>query len=249
MSDNELPASMAMLENSLFADTADSRFSYTYATAWTFIYLKTGKTTITAAEITDELRREYRAMVYDRYFKVVCAALDRYAPYHQFMGCRFVNGCFEDEYVMRVAGYWCDVISYNYYGVWEPDAELIANHQKWAGKPFIITEWYAKGMDVWEKDNRMTNASGAGWTVKNQDDRGKFYQNYALQLLECKGCVGFDWFQFLDNDPENLNADESNRNANKGIFDNYANEYTELTGYMNELNNQKYSLIKYFDAK
>jgi hypothetical protein len=249
MSDNELPAALGMLEGTLTLDTSDPRFIYSYATAWTFMYLKTGKTEIYLTDVTDELRREYRAMVYDRYFKVVCEALDRYVPYHQYMGCRFIDKAFKDEYVMRVAGYWCDVISYNYYGVWEPDAELIANHQKWAGKPFIITEWYAKGMDVWEKDNRMTNASGAGWTVKNQDDRGKFYQNYALQLLECKGCVGFDWFQFLDNDPENLNADESNRNANKGIFDNYANEYTELTGYMNELNNQKYSLIKYFDAK
>ena len=249
MGDNELPASLGMLENSLFADTADERFSYTYATAWTFIYLKTGKTSITAAELTDDIRREYRAMVYDRYFKVVCEALDRYAPYHQFLGCRFVDGCFKDEYVMRVAGYWCDVISYNYYGVWEPDAELIANQQRWAGKPFIITEWYAKGMDVWEKDNRMTNESGAGWTVRDQDDRGRFYQNYVLQLLECKGCVGFDWFQFLDNDPDNLSADESNRNANKGIFDNYANEYTVLTSYMKEINDQKYNLISFFDAR
>ena len=249
MGDNELPATLSMLDSSLFIDTSDSRFSYTYATAWTFIYLRTGKTNINSSEITDELRKEYRAMVYDRYFKVVCEALDRYAPYQQFMGCRFVDGCFKDEFVIRVAGYWCDVISYNYYGVWEPDAELIASQQKWAGKPFIITEWYAKGMDVWEQDNRMTNASGAGWSVKDQKDRGLFYQNYALQLLECKGCVGFDWFQFLDNDPENLSADESNRNANKGIYDNYANEYTVLTEYMTELNNQKDNLVKYFDER
>ena len=249
MSDNELPAALSMLDNSLYLDTSDMRFSYSYATAWTFVYLKTGKIDITAADITNELRAEYRAMVYDRYFKVITEALERYAPYHQYLGCRFVDGCFKDEYVMRVAGYYCDVISYNYYGVWEPDAELIANQQEWAGKPFIITEWYAKGMDVWEKDNRMTNASGAGWTVKNQDDRGKFYQNYALQLLECKGCVGFDWFQFLDNDPDNLSADESNRNSNKGIYSNYAEEYTVLTKYMDELNNQKYNLVKYFDER
>ena len=249
MSDNELPAALGMLESSLTLDTNDPRFIYSYATAWTFMYLKTGKTEIYLTDVTDELRREYKAMVYDRYFKVVCEALDRYAPYHQYMGCRFIDKAFKDEYVMRVAGNWCDVISYNYYGAWEADAELIANQQKWAGKPFIVTEWYAKGMDVWEKDNRMTNASGAGWTVKDQNDRGRFYQNFALQLLECKGCVGFDWFQYLDNDPDDQSADLSNTNANKGVIDNQGEEYTDLTKYMSELNNQKYNLVKFFDAR
>ena len=150
---------------------------------------------------------------------------------------------------MRVAGYWCDVITLNYYGAWEGDPVLMSNMEKWAGKPFVITEWYAKGMDVWEKDNRMTNQSGAGWTVRTQNDRGMFYQNYALMLLECKGCVGFDWFQYWDNDPDNLNADSSNRNANKGIYSIYYEEYTELTKYMDELNNQKYTLINFFDAR
>ena len=249
MSDNELPANLGMLENSLVLDTSDPRFIYSYATAWTFMYMKTGKTEVTVADVTDELRREYRAMVYDRYFKVVCEALERYEPVHQYMGCRFLEGCYTDEYVMRVAGYWCDVISINYYGAWEGDPELLANMQKWAGKPFIVTEWYAKGMDVWENDNRITNISGAGWTVRTQADRGRFYQNYALQLLECKGCVGFDWFQYLDNDPNNLGADLSNRNANKGIIDNNGDEYIDLTKYMGELNNQKYSLINFFDER
>ena len=249
MSDNELPAALSMLEASLTLDTSDPRFIYSYATAWTFMYLKTGKTEIYLTDVTDELRREYRAMVYDRYFKVVCDALERYAPYHQFMGCRFIDKAFTDEYVMRVAGNWCDVVSYNYYGAWTPDSELIANQQKWADKPFIITEWYAKGMDVFEKDNRMTNASGAGWTVKDQNDRGRFYQNFALKLLECKGCVGFDWFQYLDNDPDDQTADLSNTNANKGLIDNHGEEYSELTKYMTELNSQKYALVNFFDTR
>ncbi|MBQ7293539.1 MAG: hypothetical protein IJW79_07360, partial [Clostridia bacterium] len=70
-----------------------------------------------------------------------------------------------------------------------------------------------------------------------------------LSLLECKGCVGFDWFKYWDNDPEDLTTDLSNRNANKGIIDNDGNEYTELTEYMKELNTQKYNLIKFFDGR
>ena len=249
MSDNELPDGANMLDSSLVFDIKDSRFIYSYATAWTFMYMKTGKEDVSVMDITDELRKEYRAMVYDKYFSVTCAALDKHAPNHQFMGCRFLAGCYKNEYVLRVAGYWCDVITLNYYGAWEGDPTIIANIQKYAGKPFVVTEWYAKGMDVWEEDNRMTNKSGAGWTVRTQADRGKFYQNYALMLLECKGCVGFDWFKYWDNDPDDTSADLSNRNANKGIVDNYGEEYTALTDYMKELNSQKYNLIKFFDAR
>lgn len=249
MSDNELPDELSMLDSALAFDPTDSRFVYSYATAWTFMYLKTGKADVSVYDVTDELRREFRAMVYDRYFEVTCAALERYVPYHQYMGCRLLAGVYEDEYVIRVAGYWCDVISFNYYSAWEGDPTLMSNIEKWSGKPFIVTEWYAKGMDVWEKDNRMTNQSGAGFTVRTQSDRGLFYQNYALMLMECKGCVGFDWFKYWDNDPDNLSADSSNRNANKGIYSNSHEEYTALTDYMKELNTQKYSLIKFFDAR
>lgn len=249
MSDNELPDRKNMLDNALTFDTQDKRFAYSYATAWTFMYMKIGKSTVSLSDVTDELRREYRAMVYDKLFYETCTALDKYDPNHQFMGCRFLTNCYKDEYVLRVAGYWCDVITFNYYGVWEPEADVMANIQKWAGKPFVITEWYAKGMDVWEQDNRMTNKSGAGWTVRTQNDRGRFYHNYALQLLECKGCVGFDWFKFLDNDPDDLSTDLSNRNANKGIIANDLSEYTDLTRYMKELNTQKYNLIKFFDNR
>ena len=249
MSDNELPDELSMLDSALSFDSTDSRFIYSYATAWTFMYLKTGKADVSLNDVTDELRKEFRAMTYDRYFEVICTALEKYAPYQQYMGCRFLAGCYKDESVMRVAGYWCDVITLNYYGAWEGNPELMSNMEKWSGKPFAVTEWYAKGMDVWEKDNRMTNQSGAGFTVRTQKDRGLFYQNYALMLMECKGCVGFDWFQYWDNDPDNLNADASNRNANKGIYSSYYEEYTELTDYMKELNDQKYTLVNFFDER
>lgn len=250
MSDNELPADLGMLDAALKLDIRkNSALNYSYATAWTFMYLKTGNPDVTLADVTDELRREFRAMVFDRYFEVVCGALKKYAPCHQYIGSRFIAQCYKDEYVMRVAGHWCDAVSINYYCAWEGDPELMANMEKWAGKPFVVTEWYAKGMDAWEKDYRITNRSGAGWTVRTQDDRGRFYQNFALMLLECKGCVGFDWFQYWDNDPDNHKADLSNRNSNKGIYSNSHEEYTDLTKYMNELNNQKYHVIKFFDER
>ena len=250
MSDNEICDNIKMLDHALALDHTDKRYAYTYAVAWTFMYLKTGKADVSTEDITDELREEFIAMTYDKYFEVVTAALDKYDPYHMYMGCRFVSKNYKRESVMRVAGYWCDVVTFNYYGVWEGDPTLMANIGTWLGEtPFVVTEWYAKGMDVWEKDNRITNKSGAGWTVRTQDDRGKFYQNYALMLMECKDCVGFDWFKYWDNDPTNLEADPSNRNANKGLYSNDGEEYTVLSGYMEELNTQKYNIIKFFDER
>lgn len=249
ISDNELPHSYTMLDSYLRLDPGDSRFAYSYATAWTFMYMKTGKEDVSLSDLTNELRYEFRAMVYDRYFKVVKAALDRYAPYQMYLGCRFIPGCYQSEQVMRVAGYWCDAVTFNYYGAWTASASLLANQAKWAGKPVIVTEWYAKGMDVWEKDSRMTNKSGAGWTVKDQKARGQFYQNFALSLMEGGSCIGFDWFLYWDNDPTDTSADSSNRNSNKGIVDNNGNEYPEFSKYIEELNNQKYNLISFLDER
>ncbi len=248
-SDNELPAGTGMLTSSLAFDTKDIRFVYSYATAWTFMYLRTGKADVSLNDVTDELAREYRAMVYDKYLSICEELLDMYAPHHMYIGSRFLRGVYEDEYVLKVAGRYLDVITFNYYNTWTADTKLMANIQKWADKPFAITEWYAKGMDVSAIDPRITNKSGAGWTVRTQKDRGAFYQNFALSLMQAKGCVGFDWFQYWDNDPDNLSADESNRNANKGIINNKLEEYTELTDIMADLNHQKYNLIAFFDAR
>ena len=249
MSDNELPDNDYMLDGALQADPTDTRFTYSYATAWTFMYVKTGKSNVSIYDVTPELRREFKAMVYDKYYEVVTAALEKYVPNHQYLGSRYIPENYKQEMIMRVSGYWCDIISINWYESWTPREDYVYNWQLWSGKPFIITEWYAKGMDIWEMDNRITNRSGAGWTVKTQEDRGKFYQNFALGLMECKACVGFDWFKYWDNDPDDASADSSNRDSNKGIFSTAHEEYTDLTKYMKELNNNKYSIIKFFDER
>ena len=72
--------------------------------------------------------------------------------------------------------------------------------QMWAhesGKPILITEWYAKGVD-----SGMANTGGAGWLVKTQRERGLYYQKYTLGLLESKVCVGWHWFRYSDNDQD-----------------------------------------------
>ena len=59
----------------------------------------------------------------------------------------------------------------------------------------------------------MKNLTGAGWTVATQQERGWFYQNFTLALIESQVCVGWHWFKYKDNDPRDRTTDPSNRDA------------------------------------
>jgi hypothetical protein len=98
-------------------------------------------------------------------------------------------------------------------------------------------------------DSGMANTGGAGWLVKTQRDRGWFYQNFALALLESRVCVGWDWFKYMDNDPADKKVDPSNRDSNKGIVNNRYLPYQPLLGAMKELNDRAFALVEHFDRE
>lgn len=250
-SDNELPAQYNMLERFLTIDPASEDGHGSLAVAWEYLRRETGLENPTIGDVTDEIRDRFRGVVYDRYFRVVRTALKRHAPNHMYIGCRFsyVGKLYQDgktmsEPIMEAAGRWCDIITVNYYMAWTPDAELMLQWQKWAGRPFMITEWYAMAYD-----SGLSCMTGAGFRVKTQKDRADFYQNFALWLLECPWFTGFHWFMYMDNDPSDPNAEVSNMNSNKGIVTPDFEEWTVLTTAMQELNKNIYPLIHFFDNR
>jgi hypothetical protein len=95
----------------------------------------------------------------------------------------------------------------------------------------------------------MGNTSGAGWTVPTQRDRGYFYQNFVLALLESGVCVGWHWFKYMDNDLADRVTDPSNRDSNKGIVTIRYEGYLPLLDAMRELNQNVYPLTAYFDKR
>ena len=244
MSDNELPCDKKMLDNYLTLDWSNLYNSFSYATAWVWLEKATGKAEPTLADVTDELREQFREFVYDRYFKVVSEALEEYDPNHMYLGCRFMKEANLSEGIFRAAGRYCDAISINYYLDLDPDNKLIDQWASAAGKPFIITEVYTKG-----EDSGLPNTAGAGKVVRTQKDRGIFYQNFMLKMLESKYCVGVHWFKYRDNDPQNKNAEASNTDANKGIVGVDYEPYTDLLDKMKEINDQVYGLIEHFDKR
>jgi hypothetical protein len=233
-SDNEMPFKFKALDNYLALPEKDP--GHIAAVKWMNDH------GISKGQITDVHREEFMNLVAERYFSVVSAALKKYDPHHMYIGARFYSS--EKNYpgFMKTAGRYLDIISNNYYGKWTPDSADMANWTQWSGKPFIITEYYTKG-----EDSGMPNLSGAGWIVRTQLDRGLFYQNYNLALLESGNCIGWHYFKYQDNDPTATGVDPSNTDSNKGIVNNNYELWTPMMDLMKELNTQVYSIIDYFD--
>ncbi|MBE2287219.1 MAG: hypothetical protein IAE77_27440 [Prosthecobacter sp.] len=229
-SDNELPIKRDMLDRML------KRGGATQAAAEAFM---AGK-----GAVTDDLRREFVQRVFDDYFRITTQAIRSVLPRHLCLGSRFHGPAKTASGVWKAAGRWCDAISMNYYDHWSPQKEHLRQWHEWSGKPCLITEFYVKGMD-----SGMGNTSGAGWVVRTQADRGWFYQNFTLALLESKTCIGWHWFKYMDNDPSNTKTDASNRDSNKGILNARYEPYAPLLEAMRELNSRIHPLIRQFDAE
>jgi hypothetical protein len=197
---------------------------------------------IDKSQITDSTRGLFLEIPARRYYQIVSAAIKKYDPNHLYFGSRLHGRPKNNEGIFRAAGEYADIISVNFYGGWAPSEKFFANWRKWADKPVIITEFYTKGMD-----SGMENKSGAGWIVKTQEDRGLHYENFCINLLKQKNCVGWSWFRYMDNDPTDTSADASNSDSNKGIVNNAYNQYLQLTKHMQIVNQNRYQLIEYFD--
>ncbi len=237
-SDNEMPLRTNALDLCLQLDTSEQ--GYKAALAW--LIKRKGHQNVGMDAITEDDRDAFYAYYLERYFSIVSTAIKKHDPNHLYLGIRLL-GVSDNETAMRTYAKYADVLSINWYGDWMLPKERLDNWEKWTDKPFIISEWYAKGHDV----PGLSNESGAGWLVKTQTERGYYYQNMALNLLARKHNVGWHWFRYSDNDPEDLTTDPSNRNSNKGIVNIQYEPYTELKNAMKELNKQAYRLVEYFD--
>jgi hypothetical protein len=238
--DNELPWKNDALDRHL-TYLAHDEPGYIAAKEW--LDKRKGKDA-TVADITPEDRLAFTGFYFETYIKKVSEAIRKYDPNHLYLGCRFNQEKEElqNPEMFKVAGKYCDIISINHYRKWEPDQAIMVKWAEWSEKPFLITEWYVKG-----EDSGLPNNTGAGWNVPTQADRGYFYQNFCIELLKSKACVGWHWFTYQDNDPEDLTTDPSNRDSNKGIVNTNFEPYKPLVENMKMLNDHVFQLIQFLD--
>ena len=238
-SDNELPFKREALANYLSLPESDPG----HAAAAKFLRERHGAAA-TAKDITERDQQDFLALVVDRYLGIVGRAIRKYDPNHLFLGSRIHGAALRFSEVFRAAGPHLDVVAVNYYSAWTPAPDRLAMWEHESGKPCLITEWYAKGMDA----PGLANTTGAGWTVKTQADRGRFYENFTLGLLESRVCVGWHWFKYIDNDPADTRADPSNTDSNKGVVSNRYEPYADLLASAKRINERAYSLVEFFDT-
>lgn len=193
--------------------------------------------------MSNEQKQSFIALFAAKYYEVVSKAIKKYDNHHLYIGSRIHSNAKNNPYLFKAANPYLDIISINYYGDWKPKQSYLDDWASWSDKPFFITEFYTKA-----EETGMSNLSGAGWIVKTQKDRGIHFQNFCMQLLQSKNCVGWHWFRYQDNDPNDAKADDSNKDSNKGIVNLNYDFYTVLTQMMKELNTNVYQLIHYFDT-
>ena len=236
-SDNEMPFPKHALTNYLALPASDPG----HAAVLKFLQARHG-TKATVRDATTQDEKDFFGVAATKYFETVARAIKKYDPNHLYLGSRFYAVDIAKPELFKACGPFVDVVSMNYYRAWTPDAATMQMWTRESGKPVLITEWYAKG-----EDSGMANTGGAGWLVKTQRERGLFYQNFTLGLLESKVCVGWHWFRYSDNDPDDKAVDPSNRDSNKGIVNNRYEPYAPLLAAMKPLNERIYALANYFD--
>lgn len=228
--DNEVQFRILMLDDRL-AKWPEGHLNHDSAAAWL-----DGRKGRTGCGDDDDDRKAFAVHCIDLYFGTVSRILRRHGPNHLLLGSRFHTWKTEMENpeCFRVAGKHLDVISINHYR-WEPDMELMRMWEEESGRPFMVTEFYAKG-----EDSGLPNTSGAGWVVPSQEDRGIFYQHFANRLLKSGNCVGWAWFTYRDS---------SANDANKGIVARDFTRYEPLARRMKDFNAAAWSLIRFHDRR
>lgn len=235
-SDNEIAFSIAQLD-SLLTDNTLSTPAQQQIDNWL--------AEIGAAKdsLSNTQKEKLIGKIAGRYYQVVSRVIQQADPNHLYLGSRLHASAKNNRYIFEEAAPFVDIVSINYYGYWEPKSAHLSDWASWGNRPFFITEFYTKAMD-----SGMDNISGAGWLVKTQKERGIHYQNFCLRLLTSPNCVGWHWFRYQDNDPGDVTADPSNRDANKGLVNTQYQLYVPLGESMQELNLNKYRVAAFIFA-
>lgn len=244
MTDNELQCPSDLLDRYLSLDPNDPNQApgRNAAAAW----LSNRKGSVDTKTLNVRDRYEFIAFAFDRYYEIVTKVIRKYDPNHLYLGSRinYRTGQFDNPWFWKALARYHDVVSVNYYNAWGADAAQFAEWEAWAGRPILLTEWYAKAMDVPGLANRL----GAGWLVRTQEDRGRYYQHFALAALETPNVVGWHWFKYLD-DPAESKALDSAGGANKGMFNHEGQPYQPLLDRADAVNRQVYRLIDFFESR
>ncbi|MCX6951873.1 MAG: LamG domain-containing protein [Verrucomicrobia bacterium] len=242
--DNELQCPIDLLDRHLRLSAEDPYLRHGRAAA--LAWLAARGRPADPAQLTQKDRCQFIAHVFATYTHLVHDAIRAVDTHHLILGPRFNEhrGQFENPWFWPAVGPWIDVAAVNYYVLWGPQTEDIRAWSAALQRPVMLTEWYSKAQDA----PGLANTNGAGWLVRTQTDRARYYQHFSLAAFETPALVGFHYFKYMDDGSDSVALDSAG-GANKGLYHADGTPWTELIEAARATNRAVYPLIDLFDAR
>ena len=196
----------------------------------------------------DPIRREYTRMLAERYFSIATSAIRRHDPNHLILGCRFAGMQGAPDEVWKIAGKYCDIVSFNCYPTYVTNsAELtVSVHYRSLGardgrfspkklegellrlyalakKPFLVSEWSFIGLDAGLPCKR-----GCGQRLATQSQRAQAVEAFVDFVATSPCMVGSSFFKWTDDPPQGVTLADP-EDSNYGLVDIADKPYAEVT--------------------
>ena len=163
--------------------------------------------------VTPERKREFLALVADRYFAVTTAAIRKYDPNHLILGCRFAGIGGAHDVVWQTAAKYCDIVTFNCYPWADLDRNVVLDRKGGVpvkekfdelyakvSRPMLLTEWSFPALDT-----GRPCLHGAGQRFRTQDLRVRATSLFARTLLAQPYFIGYDYFMWVDQPAPGMN--------------------------------------------
>jgi hypothetical protein len=225
----------------------DKPRAYKYARQYAEQFMRDRGVEPVAENVTSDLDDAFLLAVSEYYYKTASEAVRRHDPNHLILGTRLHGRPLTLPQVHEACAKYCDVVSVNMYGMWEPqDSYFIKNYKSWIkyDKPCFVTEFYTRDLTkTFEGELYSGTGEGGGWYVEGDQARGLHYQNFTRKLISYDHCIGWQWFQFTDD------YSPSNGWNNKGLVSPDYKPYTTILELMRQLHWNIYRIMEYYQSE
>ena len=220
--------------------------AYQYAKEYAENFMRSNGVEPLASNVTTTLDNAFLLDVSEYFYRTACEAIRRHDPNHLVLGSRLHGRPLTLQQVHEACAKYCDIVSVNMYGMWEPqDSYFITNYKSWIkyDKPCFVTEFYTRDLNkVFESEIYSGTGEGGGWYLKGDVNRGLHYQNFVRKLISYNHCIGWQWFQFTDD------YSESNGWNNKGLISPDYRPYLDILELMRQLHWNVYQIMDYYHS-
>ena len=229
-----------------FPTDASKPRAFQYAKEYAQNFMKSRGVEPVASKVTTSLDDAFLLDISEYYYRTASEAIRRHDPNHLVLGTRLHGRPLTLPQVHEACAKYCDVVSVNMYGMWEPqDSYFNTNYKSWRklDKPCFVTEFYTRDLDKrFEGELYSGTGEGGGWYLKGDVNRGLHYQNFVRKLISYDHCIGWQWFQLTDD------YSESNGWNNKGLISPDYHPYHDILELMRQLHWNVYQIMDYYHS-